>query len=219
MAGNSRTAEAVTVYGDYVCPFCYLGKHSLKQYRSQRTAPLGVEWHPFDLRSDRRDADGNIDPTVDDGKDDAYLEQVRENVQRLQTEYGADDMLDFDDVPDVDSLEAQIASYYIQRTAADRWESFDDRLYEVFWEDGRDIGSRDVIVDVATAVGIDGAELRAALDDEANRSAVFEAFDRANQAGITGVPTFVTDDNVARGAVPPARLERLIEGETSDPVR
>ncbi|MFB6185738.1 MAG: disulfide bond formation protein DsbA, partial [Halobacteriaceae archaeon] len=39
-----------------------------------------------------------------------------------------------------------------------------------------------------------------------------EKFNQAQQAGITGVPTFVYDSYAARGAVPPEQLERLIEG-------
>jgi len=45
-----ETADRLTIYADYVCPFCYLGTRSLAQYREGRDEPLAVEWHPFDLR-------------------------------------------------------------------------------------------------------------------------------------------------------------------------
>jgi len=34
----------------------------------------------------------------------------------------------------------------------------------------------------------------------------------AQRQGVTGVPTFAYDGHAARGAVPPAHLERLIDG-------
>ena len=204
--------ETVDVFADYVCPFCYLGLQSLGEYERQRDEPLDREWHPFDLRAQKRDADGEIDHSVEDGKDEDYFDEVRENVARLKTEYGAEEMLGLDDIPDVDSLDAQVASLYVQETSPDAWAAFDDALYAALWEDGRDIGSADVIADVADSVGLDGAAVADTVADETWRSRVFDRFDDAQREGITGVPTFIYDGYAARGAVPPAQLERLVEG-------
>ncbi|MEF8852266.1 MAG: DsbA family protein [Haloarculaceae archaeon] len=54
--------DAITVYSDYVCPFCYLGRESLSAYQERRE------------------------------------------------EYGADEMLGIDEVPEVDSFDAQVAA-------------------------------------------------------------------------------------------------------------
>lgn len=217
VGSDQDEAPRLTVYADYVCPFCYLGKRSLEQYRREREEPLSIEWHPFDLRSDKRDADGDIDESVDDGKDEAYFDQVQENVARLQEEYGAAEMRTIDDVPDVDSLNAQVASLFVQENRPDRWEAFDDRIYEALWEEGRDVGATEVLLELATDVGLDAADVETALTSSERRQRVFDAFDRANRMGITGVPTFVADNRVARGAVPPAHLERLLDGNGSRP--
>ncbi len=79
--------DEITVYSDYVCPFCYLGRESLRRYQATREEPLAIDWHPFDLRSNERRPDGSIDHSVDDGKDESYFEQARENVRRLQERY------------------------------------------------------------------------------------------------------------------------------------
>ncbi|MFB6068439.1 MAG: DsbA family protein, partial [Halobacterium sp.] len=84
---TATSQPTLTVYSDYVCPFCYLGRQSLERYLATRDAPLTVDWHPFDLRSQKRGPDGEIDHWVDDGKGDAYYEQARENVRRLQEKY------------------------------------------------------------------------------------------------------------------------------------
>ena len=49
--------------------------------------------------------------------------------------------------------------------------------------------------------------------DKDRYDALDEQFRAAQNAGITGVPTFVnkTDGNAARGAVPPAQLRRLMD--------
>lgn len=205
-------SEPIVVFADYVCPFCYLGSRSLEAYQESRAEPLDREWRPFDLRAQKRDENGEIDHDVEDGKDEAYFDQVRENVARLKSEYGAEEMLGLDETPEVDSLNAQVAALYVRERHPEVWADFDDALYAALWEDGRDIGDPDVIASVAESVGLDAADVTDAVGDDEWHTAVFERFDEARREGITGVPTFIYDGHAARGAVPPAQLERLVEG-------
>ena len=204
-------ADEVVVFSDYVCPFCYLGRESLERYREQRDAPLDVEWHPFDLRGYRRDENREIQADVDDGKDDSYFEQVRENVERLGEKYDVE--LDIDAVPDTDSWNAQQAAFYVREEHPEQFEAFDDALFVAYWDDHRDIGDSAVIADVAGEVGLDAEAVREAATDEAWADRLAEQFQEARDRGVTGVPTFAADGHAARGAVPPEQLERLIEGE------
>jgi len=212
----SQTDDRITMYSDYVCPFCYLGRRSLEEYQASREDHLAVDWHPFDLRAQKRGPNGKIDHTVDDGKDGDYFEQVRQNVTRLKAQYDADDMLDLDDLPDeVDSLDAQIASLYVETEHPDRWADFDEAVFEALWIDGRDIGDADVLAALAEDVGLDGGEIRRAIADEELRDRLQDLFEEAHQQGVTGVPTFVHDEHAARGAVPPEQLARLVEGPST----
>jgi len=56
---------------------------------------------------------------------------------------------------DVDSLDAQVASYYVKQEHPEQWLDFDVALLEALWEDARDIGDVDVLADVAEDVGLD----------------------------------------------------------------
>jgi len=203
--------ESITVYSDYVCPFCYLGRKSLEQYQAERDDELDVEWHPFDLRAQKRGPDGEIQHEQDDGKDDEYYEQAKQNVRRLQEEYGVE--MDAAIHTDVDSLDAQVASFYVQQEHPEQWLDFDWAIFDALWQDGRDIGDRDVILELAEDVGFDVDEIDDAIEDDEYRNAVQERFQAAHQQGVTGVPTFTYDQYAARGAVPPAQLRRLVEGE------
>ena len=210
MPSPSAGADRLTLYADYVCPFCYLGKQSLEQYLETRQEPLAIDWQPFDLRRGKRNPDGSIDHDVDDGKDDDYFEQARQNVRRLQAEYGVEMAQEL--ATEVDSLPAQQASWYVSQAYPDQWAAFDAAIDDGLWQEGRDIGDRDVLTDLATAVGLPADEIGAAIDDEAVRTTLEERFEAAQQQRITGVPTFVFDGHTARGAVPPAQLERMIDG-------
>ena len=208
---SQKSADQITVYSDYVCPFCYLGRHSLQQYQETREEELEIDWHPFDLRSQKRNPDGSIDFSVDDGKDDEYYEQAKENVRRLQEKYDVEMTLDI--ATDIDSLPAQIASYYVkQHYDSETWLDFDVAVFESLWKEGKDIGDEELLVELAEDAGVAGDEIRSALDDETLRAEVREQFTEAQQSGVTGVPTFAYEGYAARGAVPPEQLERLVEG-------
>ena len=208
---ESERPETIELYSDYVCPFCYLGRQSLAQYQETREDELEIDWHPFDLRSGKRNPDGTIDHDVDDGKDDDYYEQAKENVRRLQERYDVE--MDLDIATDVDSLPAQVASYYVkEHYDYETWLAFDVAIFDALWTEGKDIGDEAVLVELAAEAGVDGDEVRSALDDDALREEVRARFTEAKQQGITGVPTFAYDGYGARGAVPPEQLERLVEG-------
>ena len=206
-----ESVEAITVYSDYVCPFCYLGRESLARYRERREEPLRVDWHPFDLRAGKRGPDGDIDHDADDGKGEDYYARARENVRRLQEKYDVEMAQEI--ATDVDSLPAQVVSVAVRDECGyEAWLDFDGAVFDALWQDGRDIGDPDVLADLAADAGVDPALVERALDDGALRGRVRGMFEDASQQGVTGVPSFVYDGYLARGAVPPEQLERLVEG-------
>ncbi len=204
--------DTVRMYSDYVCPFCYLGRESLSRYRESRSAPLAVDWHPFDLRAGQRTPDGSIDAEADDGTDEDYYAKARENVERLAKKYDIEMSQTL--ATDVDSLSAQLVSLHVKESSPDAWAALDDALFAALWEHGRDVGDREVLADVAEGVdGIDATVVDDALADDDLRERLDDLFMAARRDGVTGVPTFAYDGYAARGAVPPEHLQRLIEGE------
>ncbi|GKZ13920.1 DsbA family oxidoreductase [Haladaptatus sp. T7] len=208
---HPEAADRLVVYSDYVCPFCYLGRQSLERYRETREDPLVLDWHPFDLRSGNRKADGSIDRSAEDGKGEQYYRQARENVRRLQEKYDVEMAQEI--ATDVDSLPAQVASYYVKSEHPDDWLDFDEAIFEALWQDGRDIGDADVLADLAEGAGLDTDEIRNAIADDDLREELQDRFAEAQRRGVTGVPTFAYDGHAARGAVPPKQLERLVDGD------
>jgi len=203
--------DQITVYSDYVCPFCYLGRASLSRYQETREEPFVIDWHPFDLRAGKRNPDGSIDHDVDDGKDDDYYAQARENVRRLQERYDVEMAQEI--AVEVDSLPAQAVSLSVKETHPAAWPAFDDAVFEALWTEGRDVGDRDVLVDLASDIdGLPEDVVETALGDGDLRDRLDDRFAEARRRGVTGVPTFTFDGHAARGAVPPEQLRRLVDG-------
>ncbi|MFC4550598.1 MULTISPECIES: DsbA family oxidoreductase [Halorussus] len=208
---STISEDELTVFSDYVCPFCYLGKAAMEEYLEEAEDPPEVEWHVFDLRGYKRHPDGSIDHDVEDGKDDDYFAQVRDNVERLKDEYDVEMTLDYS--LEVDSWDAQKVSLYVKQAYDEEtFEEFHERTFKALWRDGRDIGDPDVIADIAESVGVPEEEVRDAIDDDGLEAELKRRFEEAQEMGVSGIPTFAYDGHAARGAIPPHQFERLVEG-------
>ncbi len=204
------TERELVVYADYVCPFCHIGKASLDRYLEARETPLGVEWRPFDLRGGKRGPDGTIDHSVDDGKDDAYFAEARRNVERLADRYDLEMAQPL--AREVDSWNAHAVALAVRESDPASFEAFHAAIYDALWREGRDIGDPEVLSELAARCDVDPDTVDAALSDEDLDARLDRAFAAARDRGVTGVPTFVSDEHAAAGAIPPEQLRRLVEG-------
>jgi predicted DsbA family dithiol-disulfide isomerase len=199
--------ETPTEYADYACPFCYLTHRSLEQYRQTRESELVIDWHPYDLRSEKRGSDGEIG----DGKDMGYPAKVKERINQLQTEYNADEMLDLDEVPKVDSLNAQLVSVYVADEYPEQWATLNAAVFDALWQDGRDISDTAELIEIAANAGVDSDEVQEATGDDELRGHLFEQFAEARHDGVTDIPTFVLKDQTTTGFLSPEELERFVQ--------
>jgi predicted DsbA family dithiol-disulfide isomerase len=82
-----------------------------------------------------------------------------------------------------------------------------ERLLAAYFLEGRPIGDRDTLVDLATEVGIDPERVRAALGSDEFADDVRADEREATELGINGVPFFVIDRRYGvSGAQPPGVL-------------
>ena len=87
------------------------------------------------------------------------------------------------------------------------------RLFEAYWVDGLDIGSDDVLLDLAAGVGMDRAETAERLSSwTADLLAAIEEETRgAVEMGVTGVPGWLVDQRLlVPGAQPHEVFERVL---------
>ena len=84
-------------------------------------------------------------------------------------------------------------------------------LFRAFFQFGRDIGDRQVLLELAEELGLDRAELARALDDHRFTGAVLADEAEAQRLGIRAVPSFVADNRILASGVQTAdRLRELL---------
>jgi predicted DsbA family dithiol-disulfide isomerase len=87
------------------------------------------------------------------------------------------------------------------------------RLFEAYWVEGLDIGSDDVLVDLAADVGLDRAETAEKLSAWASDllTAIEEETRSVVEMGVTGVPGWLVDQRLlVPGAQPHDVFERVL---------
>jgi predicted DsbA family dithiol-disulfide isomerase len=83
-------------------------------------------------------------------------------------------------------------------------------IMRAYFVDDRNIGSLEVLVDLARGLGLDAADLETALTDRRYRERVQDQYAEARELGITAVPTFVAGEFAVVGAQPEEVFERLM---------
>ena len=93
-----------------------------------------------------------------------------------------------------------------------------NRLFELYFIEGANIGDARILSAVAEDAGMDGAVVRELLATDRDREAVQQEIALAQQMGVTGVPCFIIDRRYAvMGAQPPQVLADAIAQAASEP--
>jgi len=90
-------------------------------------------------------------------------------------------------------------------------DDFHDAVFRAYYEDGKNIGKIDVLVDLAKSAGLSEKEARKILQARSFKEAVDSDWSRSRELGITAVPTFVIDHHAVVGAQPYEVLEQFLK--------
>jgi predicted DsbA family dithiol-disulfide isomerase len=199
------------IFADVVCPWCFIGKRRLEAALAERPQPgMIVRWRAFQLNPgmpaegmDRRQ----------------YLETKfggPENAQRMYdqiAQVGREVGIDFDFERIGRTPNTVDAHRLIRMGAAGECEdAVVEGLFRAYFLEGRNIGERDVLVDVADTAGLDRLEAAEYLTGPWERENVEQEDLAGRQAGITGVPTFIVNrKHAVPGAQPPEVLFKLFD--------
>ena len=195
----------VTIYSDVICPWCYVGKRRLEKAMLAPGMPqqLAITWRPFEL---------NPDMPAEGMERSAYRVQKfgpekAGRIDQTMTETGREVGIAFafDKMQRTPSTRlAHRLIWHAERRGPEVQSALVDRLFKGYFEEGLDIGRKDVLLELATAAGLDAGDARAALEDESSLAAVLGLEDAGISMGIRGVPYFVLIDRYAiSGAQPP----------------
>ncbi len=199
------------ILSDPICPWCYIGKANLDRALEARPDhPLNIEWHPFQLNPDmpkegmeRRE----YLETKFGGKESAT--RVYANIAKAAEAAGL--AIDFANIKRTpNSIDAHRLIHWAGLEG--RQTAIVSRLFKAYFEEGRDIGDRTILLDIAQGAGLDRAMTDRLFESDADLEEIRSRDLHARDRGVTGVPTFViANQQVAPGAQPPDLWLRVID--------
>ena len=89
-------------------------------------------------------------------------------------------------------------------------EAIHDALYRAYFVDSINIADVDELVKIAESVGLDGQRAREVIENREFEEQVDADWQRSQQTGVTGVPTFFANDLVVVGCQPYELLEKFV---------
>ncbi|MEM9551927.1 MAG: DsbA family oxidoreductase [Pseudomonadota bacterium] len=204
------TTVKLDILSDPICPWCYIGKTHLDvALEREPDHPFVIEWHPFQLNPDmpsegmdRRD----YLETKFGGRDGA----VRAYAPVVEHAEKAGLKIDFEGMKRTpNTLDAHRLIHWAgiegRQTAAV------DALFDAYFVQARDIGSAEVLADIADTIGMDASVVLKLLASDADREAIINRDKHSREMGVGSVPTFiVAGQHAVPGAQAPELWQRVI---------
>ncbi|MBN9075535.1 MAG: disulfide bond formation protein DsbA [Rhizobiales bacterium 65-79] len=188
----------IDVVSDAVCPWCFVGQKRLdKAVASLPDIDVGIRWRPFQL-------DPTIPPEGKDRKeymrakfgDGDRLRQVHANLEEIGRSEGI--AFDFDAITvSPNTLDAHRLIRWAATSGEDVQGRVARRLFQLYFEEGKNIGDHEVLVGAARECDMDEAVVRTLLATDADRDAVRQEIDTVNRMGVSGVPCFLIEGRYA----------------------
>lgn len=192
----------IDVFSDVVCPWCFVGKHRLDAaLAAAGMTDAEVHWHAFQLNPDL--PPGGVDRQEymrQKFGDPATIARIHDRVREAGKSAGID--FQFEKI----ARSPNTFDAHRLLSLADsqgRQSAFKEALFKAYFLEGRDIGDRLVLAEVAAESGLSG-DIPAWLATEAAVDEVRADLKTAARLEITGVPFFILDGRYAlAGAQPP----------------
>lgn len=204
-------ALEVAYVADLACPWCHIGLRRLDRARAMRPErPVRVRWWPF-LLNPYLPPEG-----MDRGEyvrakfgGDLAARRVYERLAEAGREDGI--AFAFERMPRTpNTVMAQRLVLWAQARGAE--DALIERLFEALFVEGRDIGERDVLTELAGEAGLDREAARAFLAGDALADDIAHWHQQAERIGVRGVPVFIVGGRHAvSGAQPPEVLAGLLD--------
>jgi predicted DsbA family dithiol-disulfide isomerase len=192
--------------------WCFIGKRhldkALTEWRAEHPdGEVAVNWHPFFLNPDTPEGGEPYRPFLEKKFGGPQgLAEIWQRVREAGTPAGVDFAFEKIELR-ANTLLAHRLIHYAQRVGARDTPKLIEALFAAQFLDGRHVGDRAILAEIAGACGFDAAAVKAYLDGDEDAEAVKADADQSRRMGINGVPFFVFNQKLAAsGAQPPEAL-------------
>ena len=198
---------------DPLCPWCYIGKRSLDRVRMALSFnyEVVVRYRPFQLNPNTPEEGVSRPEYIEKKFPD--LEARQQMIDALK-EAAKGVGVNFDPETPLlspNSLNAlrMIRWAHLEADASEVIEA----IFHAYWKEGANIGSPQVLSEIASKVEMDPKSVKARLETDEEVKDIIEEAKAIKAGGVTNVPTFIVNESLGfAGALPPDQLLTTIQG-------
>lgn len=177
--------KRIEFHFDFLSPYGYLASTQIEALG--RKHGRAVLWRPFLLGVTVMKVMG-LKPLMETPLKKDYVARDKERMARLLGVPMAQP-----DMRGVNSLRASRAFLWLAEKDAALAKAFAVRVFARLWVRAADITPIDAVVEEASPLGVDGTELRAAIESPEGKRRLERAVDDAVAKGVFGAPFFIAD--------------------------
>jgi predicted DsbA family dithiol-disulfide isomerase len=199
-------ALKVTLFSDFICPFCYIGFRTIQKMK--REFELEVAWRGFQIHPDWP-ATGIPAEKVYGAQSPDSRKAAWQRIATMATDIGLDmrpPAMLTNSYNALAACEGAIAS--------GKGEEFEERVYRAYFHDGTNIGDVEVLKTLASEVGLDPAPVAEAVASPQIQLRLKNNTLVAHQRGVSGVPTFFIGDYPLVGAQSEDTMRKILTRAT-----
>jgi len=183
----------VTVFSDYICPFCYVGHHRLMRLRDEYD--LKINWCFIEIHPETS-AEGEPVASLDYPSE--QWNQLMQNLEAVAKEEG---IAMAEHTFTTNSKDALLLSEAAKEQGREKFYDLHEKLFAAFFVDSRNIGDRNILRELAADCGIDNEAIESAWQDEKYQQCILSNYHAARQHEIQGVPSFIFGERKLTGVV------------------
>ncbi len=189
----------ITIWSDYVCPFCYIGKRHLDIALNELQIQADIEFKSFELDPDFEPVPGIPTKELLARKRGFTVEEARAHHQQLKaiaSHVGLD--YDYDRTQYSNTLKVHRLTQYAKSVQKDA--AFAALALDAYFAQGVSLIDDETLITLAKKAGLDEQAARSVITSNAYENKVRQDEDEAQAQGISGVPYFLINGIPVSGA-------------------
>lgn len=178
--------ENLYIFYDFVCPYCRISRALVD--RLVQEFPILPVYKPYHFAPDIPEQ-GEPWPLIPTEKEGFF-----DNVRKKSQEWNLD--INIPPLRANSKLALKAAEYAREKNC---FEIFQQKMFDAYWVDGKNIGALQVVLEVASSVGLNANELSEKLQRGDYDQILIQSQEEMQRINYVAIPTFVISTYVVYG--------------------
>jgi len=200
----------IKVVSDTICPWCYIGKRNFElALKLVPNIEVSFEYSTFQLDPSMPSKGINREQYVERKFNKEHYKSIKESIKNEAIKSGISNINNtLDKIPNTFNSHRLI---YWSKEENCHLETV-EMIFKSYFEESKDIGDINVLLDIAKKVGMDEEKIRNKFENDDDRSIIISEEQSNRENGVMGVPAYIIDDGITlTGSQPVDSIVKLLQ--------